>query len=181
MCWVSRSALGICKRTGRTGRGCLPAAELGALARYLDSCNATLNRSCAGAMLNPESATALGRRLAQTGLALLLAPIAVAFILVAQLPMLVPWVLVWGALALCVAVLCYRGDAWARWLITIYAIAAVFQSLTAVTTRDAPPWVAVGQFLWSALVVGLLQAPAARAFLRAQYNRRRGGLLPPAV
>src|SRR5688500_18031998 len=118
-----------------------------------------------------------GRRFVQVALMLFLAPTAVAFLMVAQAATsLVSWVLVSAAIAAFLAVRCYRGDVWARWLITGVLSLAVVQALTAVTARGVPQWVAFAQLLWSALTIGLLQAPASRSFLRERYTRRTRGV-----
>ena len=106
-------------------------------------------------------------------LCLFLAPAAIALLITLQFaPRFLSTVLPTALLMTFMAVMCYRGDPWARWLIILALAVTAMTTVLAVIADDAPRWIIAAQFVQSGAVITLLQWPAARAFLRERRARR---------
>jgi hypothetical protein len=119
------------------------------------------------------TSTPRGRSLVRAAFALLLAPTAGAlFLAIYWRSDALPGVLLSATLVGFVLALCYRGDPWARWIVVGLVALGTLRSLAMMRIERVPWWIALLQIAWSATVIALLQAPAARAFLREQRARR---------
>jgi len=123
----------------------------------------------------PSVSSDRGRHLVWAAFALAMAPTLFVFSLVANgRASYLPKVLIQAGITVFVLARCYRGDVWARWLILAAVGWGVLQGVAGfLDPGEMPRWAGVGQVAWAMSVILLLQAPAARRFLRARLEQRR--------
>jgi hypothetical protein len=115
-----------------------------------------------------------GRSFVHAAFALLLAPTAVAAgLAVYSRSDSLPVVLLSATLVVFVLTLCYRGDPWARWMISAFIVLGTVRSLQDMSYQRYPWWITMLQVGWALSIVVLLEAPAARVFFRQQRARGR--------